>query len=108
MIVSIKFLFFFLLGKGVLKLICELFLLFFWYNLSLYIFLFFFLVIICIVLGMGVIKEKLNLYRLIYEDRIEKFFKNFGFFLLKYFRKMLICCIIVNLLLVLGIMNIEF
>lgn len=57
---------------------------------------------------MGAIKEKLNLYRAIYEDRIEKLFKNLGSFLSKHPRKTLICCIIVNLLLAPGILNIEF
>lgn len=57
---------------------------------------------------MGAIKEKLNLYRAIYEDRIQKLFKNLGSFLSKHPRKTLICCIIVNILLALGILNIEF
>lgn len=57
---------------------------------------------------MGAIKEKLNLYRAIYEDRIEKLFKNLWSFLSKHPTKTLICCIIVNLLLALGILNIEF
>lgn len=57
---------------------------------------------------MGAIKEKLNLYRAIYEDRIEKLFKNLGSFLSKHPRKTLICCTIGNLLLALGILNIEF
>lgn len=57
---------------------------------------------------MGAIKEKLNLYRAIYEERIEKLFKNLGSFLSKHPTKTLICCTIVNLLLALGILNIEF
>lgn len=71
-------------------------------------YLFFFQLSYALFFGMGAIKEKLNLYRAIYEDRIQKLFKNLGSFLSKHPRKTLICCIIVNILLALGILNIEF
>lgn len=54
------------------------------------------------------IEEKLDQFRAIYEDKIEKLFKILGSFLSKHPRKTLICCTIVNIVLALGILNIEF
>lgn len=54
------------------------------------------------------IEEKLDQFRAIYEDKIEKLFKILGSFLSKHPRKTLICCTIVIILLAPGILNIEF
>lgn len=44
----------------------------------------------------------------IYESKIENFFIKLGFVFLKYLKKMLICCVLVNILLLLGMINIKF